>query len=71
MWRPEEIGITSASQMITPLENAIRELEASPDKYKVYNPANGWGDYDIFVSFYKSVLRTCQKNPDAVIEAGR
>ena len=71
LWRPEEIGITSATQMIAPLEIAIKEFESSPDKYKVYNPLNGWGNYNIFVSFCKSVLRTCQENPDAVIEAGR
>jgi hypothetical protein len=71
LWHPEEIGITSASQMIIPIEKAIKELEANPDKYKTYNPPNGWGNFDIFVSFCKSVLRTCQENPDAVIEAGR
>ena len=71
LWMPEEIGITSASQMIVPLEKSIKELKANPDKYKVYNPPNGWGNYDIFVSFCKSVLWTCQENPDAVIEAGR
>ena len=71
LWYPEEVGITSVSQMIVPLEKAIKELKANPDKYKVYNPPNGWGNYDIFVSFCRSVLRTCQENPDAVIEAGR
>ena len=71
LWRPEEIGITTASQMIVPIEKGLKELVANPDKYKVFNPPNGWGNYDIFVSFCKSVLRTCQENPDAVIEAGR
>ena len=71
LWYPEEIGITSASQMIVPLEKAIKELETNPDKYKTYNPPNGWGNFDIFVSFCRSVLRTCKENPDAVIEAGR
>ena len=41
LWHPEEIGITSATQMIAPLEIAITELESSPDKYKAYNPPNG------------------------------
>lgn len=69
LWSPEEIGITTASQMIEPLEKGIKELTANPEKYKAYNPPNGWGNYDIFVSFCKSVLRTCQETPDAVIEA--
>ena len=71
LWRPDEIGITTASQMIVPLEKGLEELVANPDKYKVFNPPNGWGNYDVFVSFCKSVLRTCQENPDAVIEADR
>ncbi|MPN58149.1 hypothetical protein SDC9_205850 [bioreactor metagenome] len=69
LWSPEEICITSASQMIAPLEKAIKELENDPEKYKAYNPSNGWGNYDIFVSFCKSVLHTCREHPDAVIEA--
>jgi len=69
LWYPEETGITSASQMIVPLEKGIEELEANPDKYKAFNPPNGWGNYDIFVSFCKSVLHTCREHPDAVIEA--
>jgi len=68
LWRPKEVDITVASQMIALLEKAIKELEANPEKYKVINPPNGWGNYDIFVSFCRSVLRTCHENPDAVIE---
>lgn len=71
LWRPEEIGISIASQMITPLENGIKELTANPEKYKVFNPPNGWGDYNIFVDFCKSVLHDCREYPDATIEVGR
>jgi hypothetical protein len=71
LWRPEEIGITIASQMIEPLEKGLKELEANPDKYKAYNPPNGWGNYEVFVSFCKSVLQKCREYPDAVIEAAR
>jgi hypothetical protein len=69
LWRPEEIGITIASQMILPLEKGVKELEANPDKYKAYNPPNGWGNCEGFVSFCKSVLQKCREYPDAVIEA--
>jgi len=53
LWYPEERGITSASQMIAPLEKGIKELEATPKKYKEFNPPNGWGNYDVFVKFCK------------------
>ena len=41
LWRPEEIGITMASQMIPFLEKGIEELTANPEKYKTFNPHNG------------------------------
>ena len=71
LWSPEEVGIKTASQMIEPLEKGIKELTANPDKYKEYNPPNGWGSYDIFVSFCRSVLSTCKDNPDAIIEVSK
>jgi len=71
LWSPEEIGITTASQMIEPIEKGIRKLMSNPDKYKSYNPPNGWGNYDIFVSFCRSVLSTCKENPDAIIDVSK
>jgi hypothetical protein len=41
--------------MILPFEKGIKELEATPDKYKAYNPPNDWGCYEDFVSFCKKV----------------
>jgi|AGTN01.1.fsa_nt_gi hypothetical protein len=69
LWHPERKSITSASQMILPLEKGIEELEANPDKYKAFNPSNGWGSYEDFVDFCKSILQKCREYPDAVIEA--
>jgi hypothetical protein len=65
----KKIGITTASQMILPLEKGIEELTVNPKKYNALNPPNGWGDYDVFVDFCKSVLHKCREYPDAVIEA--
>ncbi|WP_286861656.1 hypothetical protein [Proteiniphilum sp. UBA5510] len=69
LWHPERKEITSASQMVTPLEKGIEKLEANPDKYKTFNPPNGWGNYEYFVSFCKSVLQKCHEYPDAVVES--
>jgi hypothetical protein len=69
LWYPEEVGITSASQMIQPLEDGIKKLEADPEKYKVFNPSNGWGNYENLLNFCRSVLHCCREYPDAVIEA--
>ena len=35
LWNPEQIGITSAFQMIAPLETAIKELEANPENTRL------------------------------------
>ncbi|KAA6331536.1 hypothetical protein EZS27_019865 [termite gut metagenome] len=69
LWKPEIIGITIASQMIPFLEKGLKELEANLDKYKAFNPPNGFGSYEDFVGFCKSVLHNCHEYPDAVIEA--
>ena len=69
LWRSEEVGITNASQMIAPLENAIDEMVAYQDKLKAFNPLNGYGNYEAFVCFCRSVLDNCREYPDAVIEA--
>ena len=69
LWRPEEVGITTTSQMIPFLEKGLKELEANPDKYKAFNPPNGFGSYEDFVGFCKLVLHNCREYPDAVIEA--
>jgi hypothetical protein len=42
LWRPENVGITTASQMIAPLEKGLEELVANLDKYKVFNPQRVW-----------------------------
>jgi hypothetical protein len=69
LWRPEEIGVNTASQMIPFLEKGLDKLTANPDKYKAFNPPNGYGSYEDFVSFCRSVLHNCREYPDAVIEA--
>ena len=69
LWKPDEIGITMASQMIPFLEKGIKELRESPEHYKTFNAPNGWGTYEDFVRFCDSVLHWCNKYPDAVIEA--
>jgi hypothetical protein len=71
LWCPEEIGITSAFQMIPLLEKGIKNLEADPVKYKAFNPPNGYGNYEGLVRFCNSTLQKCREYPDARIEACR
>jgi len=57
LWKPDEIGITTASQMIPFLEKGIKKLKENPEKYKAFNAPNGYGKYEDFVRFCDSVLQ--------------
>jgi hypothetical protein len=71
LWRPDEINVDIASELIDPLTQGLIRLAADPDKFKQFNPSNGWGDYQGLVSFVAQYLDACQKFPFAVIEVSR
>jgi len=71
LWRPDEIGITKAVQLIEPLKAAHALLKSDPGRFKAFNPSNGWGDYEGLVGFVADYLDACEKNPDADIEISR
>jgi hypothetical protein len=71
LWRPETIGVTKASQLITPLTEGLARLKADPAKYEAYNAPNGWGMYVHFVPFVERYLAACLENPDAAISVCR
>jgi hypothetical protein len=71
LWTPEEIGITKAAQLIEPLTAGLAELRADPDKYKSFNPENGWGSYDVLVQFVEEYLAACEQRPDATVRTSR
>jgi hypothetical protein len=71
LWRPEEIGITKAEQLIEPLTSGLALLKSQPDRFKQHNPENGWGSYEGLVRFVEQYLAACIENPDALVEADR
>ena len=71
LWRPDEIGVTKAKQLIEPLHEGLVRLLAYPVRYKKFNPENGWGDYDGLVAFVQEYLGACEKNPEADVEVSR
>jgi hypothetical protein len=71
LWRPDEIEITKASQLIAPLQAGLQKLVADSDYYKRFNPENGWGSYDGFVRFVQAYLAACQENPTADVHVSR
>jgi len=71
LWRPEEIGIMFAKDLIPYLERGLNRLKSVPDKYKKYNSPNGWGMYEHFVPFVEDYLLACRNYPDSIIETDR
>jgi hypothetical protein len=67
LWRPDEIGISRARQLIEPLAAGVELMRAEPDRFRAFNPANGWGSYDAFVPWVEAYLQACRDNPDAEI----
>jgi len=71
LWRPEELGITHAEQLIAPLTDGLALLESDPKRFKKFNPSNGWGSYEWLVNFVRAYLDACIANPDAEIYVSR
>jgi hypothetical protein len=71
LWRPEEIGITKAEQLIEPLKDGIALMESDPERFKKFNAPNGWGMYEHFMPWLREYLAACKKYPNATIEVSR
>ncbi len=71
LWRPEEIDITRAGELIEPLTDSLKLMKSDPERFKKHNAPNGWGMYEHFVEFVEDYLRSCEKYPDAKIHISR
>jgi hypothetical protein len=70
-WRPEEIGITHARQLIEPLRSGIALMRADPPRFEKHNAPNGWGLYEHFVPWLERYLVACEQYPDAEVSVWR
>ena len=71
LWRPDEIGVTTAKQLIEPLKIGLALLESDPERFRALNPPNGWGTYEGLVEVVRDYLEACEKYQDARIEVSR
>ncbi len=70
-WRPENINVINAKDIIPVLEKGILEMKATPDRFKKFNPDNGWGCYDDFIVWLERYLNACKKYPESEIVVNR
>lgn len=71
LWRPEELGIDKAEQLIEPLTKGLELLKSDPLHFQGFNSPNGWGMYEHFVPFVEKYLAACIEDPDADITVSR
>lgn len=71
LWRPDELGIKTARELIAPLTDAFALLLKEPERFKAHNPANGWGDYEGLVRFVAGYAIACSQHPDARVSVWR
>jgi hypothetical protein len=71
LWRPDEIGITQAKELIPWLENGLISLMKNKKASMKYEPDNGWGSYEGLLKFTKNYLEACIENPDLSVEVSR
>ena len=71
LWRPDEIGITKAAELIEPLRAGLELLKNDPSRFKKFNPENGWGTYEGLVAFVEKYLAACEEYPAATVRVSR
>lgn len=71
LWRPDEADITQAKQLVGPLRDGLAQLRSDRERLLPFNPENGWGDYDLLVSFTEGYLAACEQWPEAEVRVWR
>ena len=71
LWRPDEIGVTHARELIAPLQQGVSLLARERERFEAFNSPNGWGLYENFVPFVADYLAACARHPDAKVEVSR
>jgi len=71
LWRPDEIGITKARQLVEPLTKGLAWLKEHRTEAETHNAPNGWGLYEHFVPFVEKYLAACQAHPEATVDVWR
>ena len=68
LWRPGEIGIKTASELVEPLTVGLALLKSDPARFMAFDSPNGWGLYVHFVPFVENYLAACIDHGDANVE---
>ena len=71
LWRPDEHELVLAKDIAELLDEGWNILLSEPDRFRQFNPHNGWGNYDGLCRFVYEYRTACWNEPDATIEVCR
>jgi hypothetical protein len=72
LWRPDEQqDLKYARDIGDMLDEGFNILLSDPDKFKAFNPENGWGNYDGLVDFVYHYRSACWDYPEAELRISR
>ena len=71
IWRPEEINVYKASDLVPIIEAGLRNLINNKDELVKLSPKNGWGSYECLLDFVQEYLENCRIYPESKINVWR
>jgi len=71
LWRPEELHIKKASELIDPLIEGLSKMLREPERFRKFNAPNGCGSYEDFIQFVQEYIIACADNPNSEVETWR
>ena len=71
LWHPDKHGFKYARDLEDLLDIGWNILLSDPEKFKKYNPENGWGSYDGLVDFVYHYRNACWDYPEAELKISR
>jgi hypothetical protein len=71
LWRPDENEYYTAEDISELLDEGWNILLSDPEKYKKFNPENGWGEYDGLCNFVYEYRNACWDRPSAELRVSR
>lgn len=71
LWRPEQVGVSKAGELIAPIRDGMELMRAEPDRFREFDASNGWGTYEDFLPWLAQLLGACELNPDAYVRVSR
>jgi hypothetical protein len=71
LWRPDELGISEAGDLVKPLRKGLEKMKKNPARFKKYDAENKWGTYEQFVPWVEKYLAACEQFPKAQVRVSR